>query len=205
MKDGPLEQMTDEMFNYIQKLIQKENKRQERLDRLASQPLRRTSEQKEEIIEIVEKQPEKEIIEMVETLPEKEIIGVVEKMPEDFYETSYKIRLIKDSKNATSDWKDQDTKKWKQNYTVGVCNNLAAPCGEYNDLLVVDLDVYDLEEGINCEILEKFYDNDVMNHKGIVQKTPSGGYHLFFRYRNGLLNHTSLGKYKHIDIIIQHE
>ncbi len=41
------------------------------------------------------------------------------------------------------------------NCTVGVCNNLAAPCGKYNYLLVVDLDVYDLEEGINCDIYEK--------------------------------------------------
>jgi hypothetical protein len=105
------------------------------------------------------------------------------------------LKVIKDSKNATSDWKDKDTKKWKQKYTVGACNNLAAPCGEYNDLLVVDLDIYDLEEGINCELLEQFYDNNVMNHKGIVQKTPQGGYHLFFRHREGLKNHTKLGKH----------
>ena len=39
-----------------------------------------------------------------------------------------------------------------------------------------------------------------MNHKGIVQKTPKGGYHLLFRYRKELSNHTSLGKHKHIDI-----
>ncbi len=39
-----------------------------------------------------------------------------------------------------------------------------------------------------------------MNHRGIVQKTPKGGYHLFYRHRTDLLNHTSLGKHKHIDI-----
>ena len=44
--------------------------------------------------------------------------------------------------------------------------------GPLNDLLVVDLDVYKFKNGEKCEILEKFYDNNVMNHKGIVQKTP---------------------------------
>ena len=34
----------------------------------------------------------------------------------NFYETSYKIRLIKDTKDATSDWKDKDSRKWKQNF-----------------------------------------------------------------------------------------
>lgn len=120
----------------------------------------------------------------------------------NFFEVAYKIRLLKDSKNPTKDWSSKDEFKfrWKKTYTVGVCNNLGLPCGTLNDVVVVDIDFYKLEENIKCEFLERFYDNDVMNHKGIVQKTPSGGYHLFFRYRNGILNHTSLGKYKHIDI-----
>ena len=118
----------------------------------------------------------------------------------NFYETSYKIRLIKDTKNATSDWLDRDSRKWKQNFKVSAYNNLAAPCGSLNDLLVVDLDIYKLKEGEKCEILETFYNNNVMNHRGIVQKTPQGGYHIFFRHREGLKNCTGYGKYGQIDI-----
>ncbi len=47
----------------------------------------------------------------------------------------------------------------------------------------MDLDVYKFKNGEKCEILERFYDNNVMNHKGIVPKNPRGGYHIFFRYR----------------------
>jgi hypothetical protein len=117
----------------------------------------------------------------------------------NLFESAYKIRLLENSKNPSNDWKDKDPKKWKQNFTVGVCNNLAIPCGSLNDVIVIDIDLYKLKD-TRCEFLERFYDNDVMNHKGIVQKTPKGGYHLFFRYRNELSNHTSLGKHKHIDI-----
>ncbi len=74
----------------------------------------------------------------------------------------------------------------EQTCTIGVGNNLAAAGGEYNDLHVVDLDMYDLEEGINCKLLEKFYDNNGMNHKGIVQTTARGGYHLFCRHKEGI-------------------
>ena len=121
----------------------------------------------------------------------------------NFFQNAYKIRLIKNTKDATSDWKDQDTKKWKQNYSVGVCNNLGAPCGPYNDLIVVDLDTYHLEKGVSCDFLERFYNNDVMNHRGIVQKSPRGGYHCFFRYREGFKNYRHLGKNGHIDIRTQ--
>ena len=30
----------------------------------------------------------------------------------------------------------------KKNYTTGVCNNLGMPCGSLNDVIVVDLDIY---------------------------------------------------------------
>ena len=39
-----------------------------------------------------------------------------------------------------------------------------------------------------------------MNHRGIVQKSPRGGYHCFFRYREGFKNYRKLGEHKHIDI-----
>ena len=118
----------------------------------------------------------------------------------NLFESAYKIRLLENSKNPSGDWKDKDSKKWRQNYTVGTCNNLGMPCGSYNDVIVVDIDLYKLQENISCEFLHRFYDKNVMNHRGIVQKTPKGGYHLFYRYRPDLLNHTSLGKHKHIDI-----
>ena len=60
-------------------------------------------------------------------------------------------------------------------------------------MIVVDLDIYNLEQGITCDFLERFYNNDVMNHKGIIQKTPKGGYHCFFRFREGLINCVGLG------------
>ena len=44
----------------------------------------------------------------------------------DFYENAYKIRLIKNTKDATSDWKDQDTKKWKQNYIQTIAKLILA-------------------------------------------------------------------------------
>ena len=120
----------------------------------------------------------------------------------NFFEAAYKIRLLKDSKNPTNAWSSKDEFKfrWKKNYTVGACNNLGLPCGQLNDVIVVDLDIYNLEKGISCDFLERFYNNDVMNHKGIVQKTPKGGYHCFFRFREGLMNCKHLGQHGHIDI-----
>ena len=99
--------------------------------------------------------------------------------------------------------KDEFKFRWEKNYTVGVCNNLGMPCGSLNDVIVVDLDIYNLEQGITCDFLERFYNNDVMNHKGIVQSTPKGGHHCFFRFREGFINCVGLGQHKHIDIRTQ--
>ena len=69
----------------------------------------------------------------------------------NFFESAYKIRLLKNSKDPTNDWtsKDEFKFRWKKTYTTGVCNNLGMPCGSLNDVIVVDLDIYNLEKVIS--------------------------------------------------------
>jgi hypothetical protein len=114
----------------------------------------------------------------------------------NFFANAYKIKISNDNGCPISSW---ESKKWKTSFKVGAKNGLAIPTGELNDCVVIDIDLFDLKEISACKFIKKFYNNDINNHKGIVQKTPDG-YHLFFKYRSDLLSHDHLGKHRHINI-----
>ena len=116
----------------------------------------------------------------------------------NFFANAYKIKLSYNHTDAPRNW-NKDPTKWKKGLKANA-NNLAIPTGELNDCVVIHIDSIHLKDITLCKFLKKFYNGDINNHKGIVQKTYNDSYHLFFKYRSDLLSHDSLGKHRHIHI-----
>jgi len=116
----------------------------------------------------------------------------------NFFANAYKIKLSYNSTDAPRNW-NNDPKKWKKGLQANA-NNLAIPTGELNDCVVIHIDSLHLKDIALCKFLKKFYNGDINNHKGIVQKTHNDCYHLFFKYRSDLLSYEGIGKYRHIHI-----
>ena len=86
-----------------------------------------------------------------------------------------KICIIKDSKKPACKWTDKNNHFLKidtELYNVGILT------GEINNLIVLDIDIKD--NGLN-EFNKYFNINDF---KTPITKTPSGGYHIYFQYKN---------------------
>jgi len=91
------------------------------------------------------------------------------------YDNLKKICIIKDTKKPASKWSDKNnhfTKIDTNIYNVGILT------GKINNLIVLDIDVKN--NGLE-EFNKKFNINDF---KTPITKTPSGGYHIYFKYKN---------------------
>ncbi len=92
-----------------------------------------------------------------------------------------KFKLIKNSKNPSSEWKKENREKslkiYDNNTSKGL--NLGIVTGKTNNILVVDLDCHKWNKD------HKFY--KYLNLEELINltytvKTPNGGYHLYFNY-----------------------
>lgn len=91
------------------------------------------------------------------------------------FDTLKKIEIILNTKRAAKKWSQ------KENQLLDVDtnnNNVALLTGKDNNIIVIDLDVKD--DGINE--FEKYC--KIKNIKTVLAKTPSGGYHIYFQYKN---------------------
>ena len=115
----------------------------------------------------------------------------------DLFKNAYKIKISNESGFAINDWelKAHQSKKFR----IGKKSGVAILTGEINDCLILDIDLSDLKDVSACKFIKKFYNSDINNHKGIVQKTPNG-YQLFFKYRSDIISRPNLGKHGHMCI-----
>ena len=88
--------------------------------------------------------------------------------------------LIKNSKNPTDQWHTKTFKYHKD-------GQLGVPCGPVNGIMVVDLDLYKDEAG---EFRKTFPDFKTWTR---TIKTPRGGYHLYFKYEEGMFKNKAYG------------
>lgn len=92
------------------------------------------------------------------------------------------FKLIKNSKNPTSQWR---TREFKINKIVkGV--NLGVPTGKVNNITVVDLDFYDKGDKVfdrdNSNFLNTFEEEYKSFFDTFSVKTTRGGIHMYFKY-----------------------
>ena len=97
---------------------------------------------------------------------------------QNFTKDLLKIKINKHDKKPAQKWRNlqKNTKQPQKNIDTNIFN-VALLTGKINNILVVDVDKKD--NGI--EEFEK-YINEFGEIKTIKQNTPSGGYHLFFKY-----------------------
>jgi len=74
--------------------------------------------------------------------------------------------------------------------------NVALLCGDKTGYTVVDIDAYKFTK--DSQFIKEFGDNFVQSLNTLTIKTPSGGYHLYFKYCSNL--RTSASSKHHIDI-----
>jgi hypothetical protein len=89
-----------------------------------------------------------------------------------------KFKLIYNSKNPTSEWKEINRCNSFKVYNTNNIN-LGVPTGKINNIIVIDLDVYKWPE--NNLFNKSFNLNELLNNTYSV-KTPRGGYHLYYLY-----------------------
>lgn len=96
----------------------------------------------------------------------------------------YKIRLIKNSKKPTKDWKGKKIENFTKDKVYFNHYNYACVTGKINDITVIDFDSYKLDYlTLNEHPLYKEFENlknEAFNTFTV--KTPSGGYHFYYKY-----------------------
>tara|TARA_Y100000114_G_scaffold104220_1_gene97483 strand:+ start:799 stop:3477 length:2679 start_codon:yes stop_codon:yes gene_type:complete len=103
----------------------------------------------------------------------------------DYFNKCYKLTLAPgNKKNPKQSFKEVDKIKNHKDDSVESLlksNNVAIITGKKNDITVIDLDC----QKSNFDFP---FDIDEICQNTFSQKTPSGGYHLFYQYENDLMN-----------------
>tara|TARA_R110000772_G_scaffold116270_1_gene221351 strand:- start:43 stop:2673 length:2631 start_codon:yes stop_codon:yes gene_type:complete len=113
------------------------------------------------------------------------------------------FRLMKNSKAPTSDWRRCNQKKAFTTNTTNKIDlekfNIGYPCGEINDIFVLDLDfysknkngdIYDFDKD-NSLFLKTFSENYIDIFNTFTVSTPNNGYHLYFKFDNDISTTTN--------------
>jgi hypothetical protein len=103
------------------------------------------------------------------------------------FENSLKIRIKKNSKIPVNKWKN---KKNRHKYIDSSKYNIGLLTGSINDIIVLDIDIKDngFEEW-------KKYTDEFNEPLTLKQKSPSGGFHFFFKYNSSNDDDNYLIKY----------
>lgn len=100
-------------------------------------------------------------------------------------DSMFSIKLIKNSKKPTTEWKKENREKamksGKRNFNT---NNYGIITGKLNNITVVDFDAYKLDWLTLDQhpIYKVFNGVDGEDFNTFTVKTPSGGYHFYFKY-----------------------
>ena len=93
-----------------------------------------------------------------------------------------RFRLIKNSKRPTWEWRGNNTKAlFKKNFDTSKYNT-GVICGKINNITVVDFDAYKVENKDTHPFYKDFLEEIDNNFNTFTVKTPSGGYHYYFKF-----------------------
>jgi hypothetical protein len=94
------------------------------------------------------------------------------------------IKLIHNSKMPIQSWKNKKEAQYNYNDIDSDKYNIGIITGKINNIIVVDIDLYKMED-------DNIFLKEFKNYKKIdtlINKTPRGGYHLYFNYDESLYN-----------------
>lgn len=94
----------------------------------------------------------------------------------------YKIKMHPYTKNPDGPWRDQKYQKKMNDWHYGI------PCGEKNNIMIVDLDIYKWKDKDNHIFIKTFGKDFIDKIDTFTVQTGKGGYHLYFKYDPDMMN-----------------